>query len=234
MQDLDPIEIEVAMKVAKVIDDSQNLDGSLKDLDKSVDNVKKKFKQKTEELNRNTQAKKTQTQTTQQQTEATQKQTQATNQQNEALNKNTQKFNALGASVNQITRELPAFTYSAQTGFMAIANNIPILTDAMARLRAENEQLKASGQKTTPVWKQLVSSFFSWGTALSVGITLLTVYGKEIGEFFALLGKGKTTINEKTEAMSALNEAMQSEPVKGAVKNILSLEQSVNLAKKRL
>lgn len=218
MQDLDPIEIEVAMKVAKAIDDSQNLDGSLKDLDKSVDNVKKKFKQKTEELNRNTQAKKTQTQ--------------ATNQQNEALNKNTQKFNALGASVNQITRELPAFTYSAQTGFMAIANNIPILTDAMAKLRAENEKLKASGQKTTPVWKQLVSSFFSWGTALSVGITLLTVYGKEIGEFFALLGKGKTTINEKTEAMSALNKAMQSEPVKGAVKNILSLEQSVNLAKK--
>ena len=232
MQDLDPIEIEVAMKVAKAIDDSQNLDTSLKDLDKSVENVKKKFKQKTEELNRNTQAKKTQTQTTQQQTEATQKQTQATNQQNEALNKNTQKFNALEASVNQITRELPAFTYSAQTGFMAIANNIPILTDAMAKLRAENEKLKASGQKTTPVWKQLVSSFFSWGTALSVGITLLTVYGKEIGEFFASLGKGKTTINEKTEAMSALNEAMQSEPVKGAVKNILSLEQSVNLAKK--
>ena len=54
MQDLDSIEIEVAMKVAKAIDDSQNLDGSLKDLDKSVDNVKKKFKQKTEELNRNT------------------------------------------------------------------------------------------------------------------------------------------------------------------------------------
>lgn len=232
MQDLEPIEIEVAMKVAKAIDDSQNLDGSLKDLDKSVDNVKKKFKQKTEELNRNTQAKKTQTQTTRQQTETTQKQTQATKQQNDALTKSTHKFNALGNSVNQITRELPAFTYSAQTGFMAIANNIPILTDTMAKLRAENEQLKAAGQKTTPVWKQLASSFFSWGTALSVGITLLTVYGKEIGEFFTSLGKGKSVINEKTESIKALNEAMQSEPVKGAVKNILSLEQSVNLAKK--
>ncbi|MFK8283504.1 hypothetical protein [Capnocytophaga canis] len=232
MQDLDPIEIEVAMKVAKAIDDSQNLDGSLKDLDKSVENVKKKFKQKTEELNRNTQAKKTQTQTTRQQTEATQKQTQATQQQNEALTKSTQKFNSLGNSVNQITRELPAFTYSAQTGFMAIANNIPILTDAMAKLRAENEALKASGQKTTPVWKQLLGSLFSWNSLLSVGITLLTVYGKEIGEFFASLGKGKTAISEKAEAMKALSESMQSEPVKGAVKNILSLEQSVNLAKK--
>ncbi|WP_172914043.1 hypothetical protein [Capnocytophaga canis] len=232
MQDLDPIEIEVAMKVAKAIDDSQNLDGSLKDLDKSVENVKKKFKQKTEELNRNTQAKKTQTQTTRQQTEATQKQTQATQQQNEALTKSTQKFNSLGNSVNQITRELPAFTYSAQTGFMAIANNIPILTDAMAKLRAENEALRASGQKTTPVWKQLLGSLFSWNSLLSVGLTLLTVYGKEIGEFFASLGKGKTAISEKAEAMKALSESMQSEPVKGAVKNILSLEQSVNLAKK--
>ena len=232
MQDLDPIEIEVAMKVAKAIDDSQNLDGSLKDLDKSVDNVKKKFKQKTEELNRNTQAKKTQTQTTQQQTEATQKQTQATNQQNEALNKNTQKFNALGASVNQITRELPAFTYSAQTGFMAIANNIPILTDAMAKLRAENEKLKASGKKTTPVWKQLIGSFFSWGTALSVGLTLLTVYGKEIGNFITSLFKGKDAVNDVKASIEALNEGVQSTTFQKASKDILQLRAEFDSARK--
>ncbi|MFJ1474889.1 hypothetical protein ACILE9_11600 [Capnocytophaga cynodegmi] len=232
MQDLDPIEIEVAMKVAKAIDDSQNLDGSLKNLDKSVDNVKKKFKQKTEELNRNTQAKKTQTQTTRQQTEATQKQTQATKQQNDALTKSTHKFNALGNSVNQITRELPAFTYSAQTGFMAIANNIPILTDAMAKLRAENEQLKATGQKTTPVWKQLASSFFSWGTALSVGITLLTVYGKEIGNFITSLFKGKDAINDVKASVEALNEGVKSTTFQKASKDILQLRAEFESARK--
>jgi len=38
-------------------------------------------------------------------------------------------FNVLGNSVNQLTREMPAFTYSVQTGFMALSNNIPIFTD---------------------------------------------------------------------------------------------------------
>ncbi|MFJ1424971.1 hypothetical protein ACILD6_00110 [Capnocytophaga canimorsus] len=232
MQDLDPIEIEVAMKVAKAIDDSQNLDTSLKDLDKSVDNVKKKFKQKTEELNRNTQAKKTQTQTTRQQTEATQKQTQATKQQNDALTKSTQKFNALGNSVNQITRELPAFTYSAQTGFMAIANNIPILTDAMAKLRAENEQLKAAGQKTTPVWKQLLGSFLSWNTLLSVGITLLTVYGKEIGNFVGSLFKGKDAVNDAKASIEAINKGFESTTFQKASKDILQLRAEFESARK--
>ncbi|GET46490.1 hypothetical protein [Capnocytophaga felis] len=232
MQDLDPIEIEVAMKVTKAIDDSQNLDGSLKDLDKSVENVKKKFKQKTEELNRNTQAKKTQTQTTRQQTEATQKQTQATKQQNDALTKSTHKFNSLGNSVNQITRELPAFTYSAQTGFMAIANNIPILTDAMAKLRAENEALKASGQKTTPVWKQLIGSLFSWNSLLSVGITLLTVYGDEIGEWLISLFKGGKALDEAKAKIGALNEALRDNSVRKGVQDLLHLEQTLKLTKK--
>lgn len=35
-------------------------------------------------------------------------------------------FNPLSNSINQLTRELPAFTYSMQTGFMAISNNIPM------------------------------------------------------------------------------------------------------------
>lgn len=232
MQDLDPIEIEVAMKVAKAIDDSQNLDGSLKDLDKSVENVKKKFKQKTEELNRNTQAKKTQTQTTRQQTEATQKQTQATQQQNDALNRSGQNLNALRNSVNQITRELPAFTYSAQTGFMAIANNIPILGDAMARIRMENGALRASGQQAIPVWKQLIGSLFSWNSLLSVGITLLTVYGDDIGSFIMSLFKGKESIDQSKMSIESLNKALNSTEYQKAKSDILSLRAEFDLAKK--
>jgi len=34
-------------------------------------------------------------------------------------------FNPLSNSINQLTREMPAFTYSVQTGFMALSNNIP-------------------------------------------------------------------------------------------------------------
>lgn len=132
-------------------------------------------------------------------------------------------FNGLQNSINQISRELPAFTYSAQTGFMAIANNIPILTDQISQLRSENERLAASGQKGVPVWKQLVGGLFSWGTALSLGITLLTVYGKEIGEFIGSLFKGGEAIDRAVDNFKTLNQVMP-EANKKAGKEIATLK----------
>lgn len=103
---------------------------------------------------------------------------------NESLRASTNgmesKFNMLGNSINQITRELPAFSVSANTGFLAISNNLPILADAIASAREENERLIASGQKATPVWKQVTSAVFSFNTAMTVGITLCTLYADEI------------------------------------------------------
>lgn len=37
-----------------------------------------------------------------------------------------------------------------------------------------------SGQKGVPVWKQILSSLFSWQTALTTGIMLLVMYGDEL------------------------------------------------------
>ena len=54
------------------------------------------------------------------------------------------RFNALGVSLQQVVRELPAFSMSVNTGFLAISNNLPILADAIASARKENEALKAS------------------------------------------------------------------------------------------
>lgn len=103
---------------------------------------------------------------------------------NESLRDSTNgmesKFNMLGNSINQITRELPAFSVSANTGFLAISNNLPILADAIASARKENERLIASGQKATPVWKQVTSAVFSFNTAMTVGITLCILYADEI------------------------------------------------------
>ncbi|GGH02737.1 hypothetical protein [Pedobacter zeae] len=115
-------------------------------------------------------------------------------------------FNGLQNSINQISRELPAFTYSAQTGFMAISNNLPILVDQIARLRAENQALVASGQKAVPVWKQVVSGLFSWGTVMSVGITLLTVYGKEIGNWIKSLFSSRDALEAVKKSQENLTE----------------------------
>jgi len=49
-------------------------------------------------------------------------------------------------SINQLTREMPAFTYSVQTGFMALSNNIPIFTDAIGNAVRINKELQAQGK----------------------------------------------------------------------------------------
>jgi hypothetical protein len=116
-------------------------------------------------------------------------------------------FNVLGNSVNQLTREMPAFTYSVQTGFMALSNNIPIFTDAIGNAIKQNKELAAQGQPTTSVLKQLAGAFLSWGTALSVGITLLTVFGKEIGEFLTGSESKKKALEAETKAIENKNKA---------------------------
>ena len=58
----------------------------------------------------------------------------------------------------------------------------------------ETEALIEQGQPVKSVFSQLASSIFSWGTALSVGVTLLTVYGKEIGNFFKSIFEGVDSI----------------------------------------
>jgi hypothetical protein len=116
-------------------------------------------------------------------------------------------FSPLNNSVAQLTREMPAFTYSVQTGFMALSNNIPIFTDAIGNAIRQNKELAAQGQPTTSVLKQLAGAFLSFGTALSVGITLLTVFGKEIGEFLTGSESKKKALEAETKAIENKNKA---------------------------
>lgn len=88
--------------------------------------------------------------------------------------------NGLGMSLAQITREMPAFTNSVQTGFVALSNNIPIFFDAIGQVKNLNKELQAQGKPTVSVLKQLAGALFSWQTLLSVGVTLLTIYGADI------------------------------------------------------
>lgn len=112
-------------------------------------------------------------------------------------------FNNLGFQVQQVARELPSLTMGPQQFFVAISNNLPMLADAYTetiaknkKLREENLKLAADQQKQViPAWKQMLKSIVSWQTAIVVGITLLTTYGKEIGEFISGLFKGKKAID---------------------------------------
>lgn len=118
-------------------------------------------------------------------------------------------FNPLSNSINQLTREMPAFANSVQTGFMAISNNLPIFFDAMQGIIAQNKILQAQGQPTTSVLKQLAGSFLSVGTALSIGVTLLTVFGDEIVDaIFNTKAKAKAD-EEAQKAIEDKNKAEQ-------------------------
>lgn len=140
-------------------------------------------------------------------------------------------FNGLSNSINQVSRELPAFAFSAQTGFLAISNNIPILVDEINNLRKANAALNAEGKASVSVFKQVVSSLFSWQTALSVGISLSVLYAKEIGNFFKELFKGKEAFNAAKISLEALNKAYDSQELKSGVQSLY--EMRVNLGAAR-
>jgi len=141
-------------------------------------------------------------------------------------------YNGLSNSINQITREFPAFTYSVQTGLLALSNNFPILADNIKMTSDNIKAMRAQGEKVPGLFSQLATSIFSWGTAISLGITLLTVYGKEVGAFITSLFKGKEAIDEAKLRLDSMNESLKGSEYGNAVKNIKELTINVDLAKK--
>lgn len=120
------------------------------------------------------------------------------------------RFNQLNMSIQQVARELPAFSYSISTGFMAISNNLPILADTIAQVRKENAVLAASGQQVVPVWRQVAGSLLSWQTALVAGVTALTMYAPQIISFVRNLFDLSDGANESRRALEALRSTTQS------------------------
>lgn len=110
----------------------------------------------------------------------------------------------LSYSIQQVARELPTLALSPQMFILAISNNLPTLQDQINKTRLANEALKKANQATVPVWKQVLSSILSWQTAMVVGITVLTLYGKEISEWVGKLFKGKAAIDSMRKAHEEL------------------------------
>lgn len=122
----------------------------------------------------------------------------------------TSHWNGLNMSIQQVARELPSLAVGWNTFFLAISNNLPILVDELQKARVEFNKLSAANQKAVPVWKQVIGSIFSWQTLLVAGITILSMYGKEIIGWVSNLFKADN-----------------------AVKDLLSSEQQMALARKK-
>src|SRR5699024_6066450 len=126
-------------------------------------------------------------------------------------------WNGLNVSIQQIARELPSLSVSANTFFLAISNNLPTSIDELKTARGEYELLKKSGQTDTPVFEQVfeqvLSAVLSWQTALVVGITLLSSYGGEITKWVGSLFDARKEIDYLKQFQEDLNKA-QKEGVK--------------------
>ena len=115
-------------------------------------------------------------------------------------------FNGLHNSIQQMAREMPSLAMGPQMFFLAISNNLPIFTDELARARKEYDELQKSGKKGTPVWKQVLSSLFSWQTAMTIGIMLLVMYGDEVWDWTKSLFSAKKGVDEFNISLKEMTE----------------------------
>jgi hypothetical protein len=95
---------------------------------------------------------------------------------NTSLVKTGKNLHSLTFASAQLLREAPAFTYSIQTGILALSNNIPILIDQLTAARK-------AGSTTTEIFKALGQSIFSFTGILTIAVGVFTIFGDKIFNF---------------------------------------------------
>lgn len=115
-------------------------------------------------------------------------------------------WSGLGNAMNQVLREIPNASMGMNMFFLSISNNIPILIDEINKLRAQNKAFAAEGKATTSVMKTIVSTIFSWQTALLLCITALAMHGKEIWEWTKKMMNAGRVIKSTQELLEDLAE----------------------------
>lgn len=122
------------------------------------------------------------------------------------LNANRQAFNGLNMSINQVVRELPSATLGMNMFFLAISNNLPIFADSLKAASIEAKALRDAGQQSVPVWRQVLKGFLSWQTALVLGVTILSMYGKDIVKFVGNLFTFSNATDASRKSLEQLNK----------------------------
>jgi hypothetical protein len=107
-------------------------------------------------------------------------------------------------SLSQVFRELPAFTYSAQQGILAISNNLPILVDNFqATAKAVNETTgKING--VSGALGIFAKSIFSFGNIFTIAIGLFTIYYKEIVSFISGTDSAADSVRKFNESLEGM------------------------------
>lgn len=118
-------------------------------------------------------------------------------------------FDGLGFSVAQVARELPSLAISANTFFLAISNNIPMVIDEIQKLRAANEAASKAGEAQVSITGKLVKSLFSFNTVMVLILTAFSIWGKDIVNWISGLITGKKKTDGLTRSIKHMADAMQ-------------------------
>lgn len=104
-------------------------------------------------------------------------------------------YNTAGVAMSQVLREIPAFTFSAQTGILALSNNIPILVDEMKRLSTSIDVATGKSKGWKGAFLEMGKNLLSFGSIMTIGLGLFTIFSDKI--FAAIAGEEKLSDKQK-------------------------------------
>ena len=143
--------------------------------------------------------------------------------------RNVGNYNGAVFAMSQVLREIPNFAYGARIGVMALSNNIPMLADEIGRLRAANDLLRESGQKTIPIWRTLMSAFTSPTGLITLAITAMTFLTSGIIKFGDEVEVATSKVDKLKDAVKSMNDVFADLNVNIATSTDIELNKSQRL-----
>jgi hypothetical protein len=123
--------------------------------------------------------------------------------------RNVGNYNSAVMAMSQILREAPSFAYSFATGLLAISNNIPILVDEVERLKTVNEGLKATGEKTIPIWKTLMGAITSPSGLITIATSAITIFAARMAMAGGAMSEAEQQAKKLRESFFDLSATIQ-------------------------
>ncbi|MBP8994320.1 MAG: hypothetical protein KBG30_11010, partial [Bacteroidales bacterium] len=115
-------------------------------------------------------------------------------------------MSAYGAtfSLTQVMRELPNFAISSRIGFMALSNNLPMLTEDFTRLSQQIDVNTGKMLGFGGALKIFAKSLLSLNTIMIVASTLFILFADDISNAMDKLFKGKNIMDDFADSTKAV------------------------------
>lgn len=125
------------------------------------------------------------------------------------FNRNVGNYQNQTFQLSQVFREMPAFTYSATTGILALSNNLPMLADGFKQVATATNDATGKVNGTMGALKIFAKSIFSWTNAFTIAIGLITIFSKEITDFISGTESAADAADKFTNSLEGMRQGLQ-------------------------